>query len=318
MAVLCYIEESEWTTVPVPVKRKVRHEAGAEQLIAKTIRTQAGPPRRVGMPKVVARGESIMAISAAKIQQLIERHESGQILESDLDAFIENPTLWRTEDAKALLSPAAAQAFWQGVYDELGIKVTVPAVPKLTKKQMKSCGKFNFLLVYLPAITEEDYPEDFVKPAWGKYLDASKIERKPLEGRWVAIETIVKPDWDNKDGYPDDRLMAAVKHPSRFNTSHDQLTGGILADIAKVTGFPKKGTRLPTAEEWNFIGNLFNWLSEHRSMNLPDLGSTRSWEWCENAYGSGDRLSVGGSGHVGLAHVYDLWPALGFRVLAVL
>jgi hypothetical protein len=258
-----------------------------------------------------------------KIKQLIERHESGQILESDLDAFLENPRLWRG-DTKTLLSPENAQAFWQSVYDELGIKVAVPPVPKLTEKQVKSIGKFNFLLVYIPAIAEDKYPENFVKPAWGKYLNTSSVERKPLKGQWIAIETIAKPNWDDKDGYPDDRLVAMVKYPSlRFNTSYEDLAGGILSDIAKVTGFPKKGTRLPTAEEWNFVGNLFNWLSEHRDMPLPDLGYTNAFEWCENACESGYLLVVGCSSYGGLAGVYDSWhggsgDGVGFRVLAVL
>ncbi len=264
-----------------------------------------------------------MAISGM-IKQLIERHEAGRILESDLDAFLKNPTLWR--DAEALLLPENAQAFWQGVYDELGIEARVPVVPKLTEKQVKSIAKFNFLLIYIPAITEKQYPEHFVKLAWNEHLSRlfSKIERKSLEGQWIAIETIAKPNWDDKDGYPDDRLVAMVKYPSlRFNTSYEDLAGGILSDIAKVTGFPKKGTRLPTAEEWNFVGNLFNWLSEHRDMPLPDLGYTNAFEWCENACESGYLLVVGCSSYGGLAGVYDSWhggsgDGVGFRVLAVL
>ncbi len=259
-----------------------------------------------------------------KIKQLIERHESGQILESDLDAFLENPTLWRKEVAQTLLSPEDAQAFWQGVYDELGIKVTVPAVPKLTQRQVKSLGRFNFLLVYIPTITEEQYPEFFVKPAWGECIEVSQIERKPLEDQWVAIETIAKPDGDEDEiSYSDDWLMGALQYATRFGKSYDELTGSLLAEIAKVTGFPKKGTRLPTVEEWNFIANLFNWLSEHRSIPLPDFGSTDSWEWCANAFEPDSSLIVGDSRDGGLAYVssfghVDSDEGLGFRVLAVL
>ena len=118
-------------------------------------------------------------------------------------------------------------------------------------------------------------------------------------------------------------MAAALHGTTRFNTSWDDLTNGFLAEIAKVTNFPKKGTRLPTAEEWNLIGNLFNWLRDHRSMDLPDLGSTRSWEWCENAYDADLRLIVGRSDRGGLADVRDGWRGdrdddLAFRVLAVL
>lgn len=280
-----------------------------------------------------ARGEAVMAISARKLTQLIERHESGQVLDSDLDAFLENPTLWRkpqvaasgTEaSSSAIITPESAQLFWQFVWDEvLGAdKVPVPLMPKLTSKQVKSLERFGFMLMYLPAITEEQYPDGFVKPDWKPYLTVSDIERKPLTGTWVAVETIMKPDRNDPRGYPKDRLMAAVKHPKRFGTSRDDLTGGLLEKIAKATGFPKKGTRLPTAEEWNLVGNLFNWLTAHRSLNLPDLGSTRSWEWCDSACGSSYRFLIG-MGYGGLADVHSYWldgrlASIAFRVLVVL
>ena len=61
----------------------------------------------------------------------------------------------------------------------------------------------------------------------------------------------------------------------------------------------------------------------HRQMDLPDLGSTRSWEWCANAYGSDGRLVVGDSDCGGLAGVHSVHHAyrrdgIAFRVLAVL
>lgn len=275
--------------------------------------------------KTAGEKERVMHVSNTISPELLSHFfrmvADGAIIESDVKKFMQEPTLWRK--VEAILSPDTAQAFWQGVYDELGIKVAVPVRPFLTDTQWMSLDKFDFLLVYIPAITEEQYPECFVKPDWDKRLDASVIERKLLVGRWVAVETVAKLDWDVGGVYPDDRLMAAVKRLVRFKTSHDDLTGGLLVEIAKATGFPKKGTRLPTAEEWNLIGNLFNWLREHRDMALPDLGSTNSWEWCENACGSGSRLIVGDSGDGGLAGVSDGWHDehfgnVAFRVLAVL
>lgn len=259
------------------------------------------------------------------LKQLIEHCEpGGGILECDLDAFLKNPTLWRKAAASACtIAPQEAQAFWQDVYDELGIKAIVPYMPALTEKQVKSLDKFGFLLVYIPSISEEDYPESFIKPAWGKYLSISGIERKPLEELWVAVETIAKPDNDDPAGYPDDRLMAAVKRDKRLHTSHDDLKRGLLKEIAEATGFPKKGTRLCTAEEWNVVANLFNYLRGHRNMPLPDLGSTRSSELCENACGSDYCLKVGNRNCGGLADVDkvmrdSLLCSIGFRVLAVL
>lgn len=265
-----------------------------------------------------------MAISIETVEQFVQRGRAGQFSDEDARAFMENPRLWRPVAMQpSLLTLETAQPFWQGVWDALGVKLTVPPIRKLTKKQAKSLEKFGFLLVFIPAITEAQYPANFIKPAWGKYLDVDAIKRLPLTGQWVAVETIRKPAWNDPKGYQDDRLMVAVKRDKRFGTSHDALTGGLLEQIAKVTGFPKQGTRLPSAEEWNLIGNLFNWLREHRKMNLSDLGLTSSWEWCQNPYGSGGRVLVGFFGLGGLADVNHDWPAdsregVAFRVLAVL
>jgi hypothetical protein len=291
-------------------------------------------------------------VSPELLSHFFKMIADGAIMESDIREFCNDPLRWRkfvqvekdlslppllAEAANALTQAMAsrcarkeqsrtletAQTFWQSIYDELlgAGKVTVPSVPTLTEKQVKSLDKFGFMLVYVPALKEDQYPEGFVKPAWSQYLNVASITRKPLKGKWIAVETIAKPHYDDRAGYPNDRLMAAVGKTTRFNTSWDDLTNGLLAEIAKVTGFPKKGTHLPTAEEWNLIANLFNWLREHRSMNLPDLGSTRSWEWCENAYVAGRRLVVGSSDDGGLAVVYDDWHDgrfgdFAFRVLA--
>ncbi len=93
----------------------------------------------------------------------------------------------------------------------------------------------------------------------------------------------------------------------------------ILGKIAKTTGFPKKGTRLPTAAEWNLIGNLFNWLYEHRQMDLPPTHGSG----VRALTGPSDRLLVGSSGSGGLANVHGVRHAgrfdhIAFRVLAVL
>ncbi len=273
-----------------------------------------------------------MEIEPFRPEQLSELHErncrgaKSPITSQDLAEFLRNPELWRqtvwTEDDVLLYQP---QALLDGVYASLGINCQVPPVPSLTKKQQKSLVKFGFRLFFIPAITESEYPASFRKPDWGRRLDASQVEHRPLKGEWVAVETIAKPNWDDPGGYPNDRLAAAVKLEWRFGVSwyglHD---GGFLQRIARVTGFPQKATRLPTAEEWNFLGNLFNFLRErHSEQILPDLGATNSWEWCENLCGSDTRLVAGHREDGGLAGVGRYWrgdpnDGIGFRVLVVL
>lgn len=229
-----------------------------------------------------------------------------------------------------LITYEAAQSFWQKAYDELvgATKTTVPVAPELTRKQRKSLDGFGFLPVYIPTLTEDEYPPSFIKPAWGaSYLMRTLVQRIPLKNSWVAFETITKPEYTNPGGYQNDKLMSALNHKTRFGTSYDELTkGGLLTKTARMLGFKKKDLRCPTVEEWNFIANLFNWLRETRTMTLPDLGSTSSWEWCENLSQTGRHLMIGstgggcyGRGNTGLHRVEEGWlGGFAFRVLVVL
>jgi len=219
------------------------------------------------------------------------------------------------------------QKFWQEIWDELLGEgtVDVPPFPSLKSKTTESLdGRYGrWFFVFIPAIKEQDYPDSFIKPSWGQHLDVDEIKRRKLPGRWVVIETIPKPDWDDPNGYGDDPLALALSLQARFSLSWDELHETHLPAVAKLLGLRKKAVRLPTAEEWNLLGNLFLWLNEHKEERLPDLGSTNSWEWCENAYGGGGRLVVGRRGGGGLAVVDGRWSddrsgRLGFRVLAVL
>ncbi|KKR48554.1 MAG: hypothetical protein UT86_C0004G0038 [Candidatus Magasanikbacteria bacterium GW2011_GWC2_40_17] len=303
-------------------------------------------------------------LSAQEVLALMEevsvrlnRGQDPEQFAQDLREFLRNPALWR-ESKRYLVSQAMellgtaevlgnsshmediysamgrisssdfrqALCYWmQGVYFTMGIQCEVPLPPALTSRQKKSLKKYGLRLFYIPAITEAEYPESFIKPDWGKLLTVSSIESKPLLGRWVVIETIPKPSWDDPVGYTNDTLAQALKLVKRFAVSWDDLYNedGFLTKIAKITGLPKHSTRLPTAEEWNFLGNLFLWLNANRKENLPDFGSTSSWEWTENLYDFDNRVVVGSREDGGLADVDDNWhnshnDSIAFRVLAVL
>jgi len=222
----------------------------------------------------------------------------------------------------AWLDPNAAQIFWQRIYDELAIKAVVPVVPKLSEEQVKLIKQYSFLLLYLPAIDEDQFPRGFTRLNWRRSLPG-EIERLPLFSRWIAVETIAKPSYDDSKGYGVDSLMTAVGCAKRFSTSYADLKNNLLGKIAKATAFPEENVQLSSAEEWNFIGNLFHWLRVHRQRNLPDLGSSDSWEWCVNKYASSHRLIAGHAYEGGLAGVGDHEPGhhcgdIAFRVLLIL
>ncbi|MSR85129.1 hypothetical protein EXS71_01680 [Candidatus Uhrbacteria bacterium] len=266
-----------------------------------------------------------------EVSARLDRGDDPVRFAEDLEVFLRDPTRWRQPLVSPVVQVPGAHGpgrdlrqWMQKVYDDLGIQGEVPSVPLLSKRQRAAFRRFGLRQLFVPALEETAYPASFVKPAWGKYLDAASIERKPLSGIWVAIETIQKPEWNDPAGYLNDRLAEKLALKARFKATWDQLhQGGLLAKVAQLMSFPKTRVRLPSVEEWNFLANLMNWLRTNRGEALPDLGSTNSWEWCENVYRSDGRLFVGGREYGGLAHVYSQLPGrpvdgITFRVLAVL
>lgn len=271
-------------------------------------------------------------------QQLREFHDRNRpdvpnpIGSADLAEFMRDPGRWRTTasglSVPAVQNLATLQVWMQGVYDKAGFKgprIVVSPLPRISDKQKAALARFGMRLFFIPSVGEDAYPDSFVKPIWGKYLDASQIERRTLPGRWIAVETIACPNWDDPQDYGggSDPVASALKLETRFGISWDNhhARNGTLRRLAKLGNFPKRSTRFGTAEELNFLGNLFNLLRVNRGMvELPDLGSTNSWEWCENAFESDFRVIVGHRAYGGLAALYrfrqdDPGGGLGFHVL---
>lgn len=283
--------------------------------------------------------DRIQPYSPSQLREFHDRNRSDTshpIGADDLAEFLREPGRWRTTVAgltvPATQDLAQLSAWMQVIYDELGFKgtkIVVPALPRITDKQQAAFARFGMRLFYIPAVGEDAYPAGFVKPAWDKYLDVNQIERRSLPGKWVAVETIAKCDWNDPQGYGggNDPVAAALKLTTRFNISWDDhhARKGTLPRLAKLGNFPKRGTRFGTAEELNFIANLFNHLRTSGAMtDLPDLGATDSWEWCENAYGSDYRSDsrplFGYRGNGGLSAMGRCWRVppsvdVAFRVL---
>lgn len=204
---------------------------------------------------------------------------------------------------RPFIKPEEAQAFWQEVWDGFEIKLTVPPMPALEPERVRALESFGFLIMYLPPLTEDEYPARFVTLDW-KEITEWGAERLPLTGAWVAIETVAKPV--AKIGGPehpaDDPLKALSDFYPRNEISRDALYASGLRTIARVLGFPTERVRLPSAEEWNFAGNVFSWLRQKRGMGLPDLGTRGVHEWTRNNSRSRSRpadtwcLYVGGVG----------------------
>lgn len=233
---------------------------------------------------------------------LVERGEAarqarGRVASSVSRSF-DLPNLlnddWRTELC----------AWMQNIYDSLhelegSPKVKVPEVPNFTVAQRQLIVKFNLGLFFIPAWGEKQFPRSFVKFNWTR-LHYFKIERFPLKGLWIAFEMVKKPN-RLVGAYPDDVLMEAISVCSRFDHPHSGKSDGytLVEDILPkaVAIFASLGgtTCVQTAEVFNFMGNLFNWLNVRAIRHFPGFGNAFSVEWCANFFGSNHALIVGNS-----------------------
>jgi hypothetical protein len=213
------------------------------------------------------------------------------------------------------LSPKALQAFWQDVWQELGFGFVIPPPTALTARQRRLVMEARLVTLYLPPLSEDVLPPSFVPVNWDRHLCSRKIERLPLTGQWVAIESISKSAHDDPHGYVGTSRLDYAHPRRRFETAWSTIMDEIAPSIACSGGFAKKRVRVPSAEEWNCIANLFSWLRVHRQMDLPQLGVTRSWEWCRNRFVTDNRLVIGFSECGGISSVTSVWRGGGYTTV---
>jgi hypothetical protein len=248
-------------------------------------------------------------------------------LAPEVDASVEPPSVDATQ---ALLKRIAAdpQAFWSAFYAQKfpKIKCTLRPVKVIKAKTRGWIDDGSLLPIFLPtAFTSATFPEGWVKPAWGRHIDASQIKHHPLPGRWVVVELVRKSDWNDPKGYGDgkDRLARELGLQTRFLITWDHLRATLCPQVATLWGLKKQAVRPLTAEEWNLLGNILLELNRLHGTSFQDLGATASWEWTENTYGSDYRVLVGNRGGGGLSAVLRSWSNsprdyVGFRLLGVL
>lgn len=208
---------------------------------------------------------------------------------------------------------SALHAWMQEVMDAfLGFHVDVPEPLTLNRNQRRLLKKYGLWLFFVPAVEESLYPTHMIKLDWNRCLSGTGVQPLSLPGCWIAFEIIQKPNYE--DGkYPDDKLMVEIGMETRFVHPYsdkgegDDLVVDILPKAAKELAPLGGTTRIQSARVFNFMGNLFNWLSKYTEDSFPDLGATNSVEWCEERYGSQNALIVGDSAHRGLSHVYYYW-----------
>lgn len=230
-----------------------------------------------------------------------------------------------TEDVMDTLSPDSWSAVWREL---LGRDLDVPSPPTLSEHLARVLEKYKLLLVYIPLrLTEAEYPTIFVKPDWGRMGErCTSVERIPLRGGWALVETIPKPDWltpEHKRGrYLNDTIIEEWGIETRFELSWRIACSLVSDGVSRKLELPAGSALLTSLEEWNAVANLFNWLREHRAIDLPDLGSTIASEWCRNAvvtkYGTLEGVVTGWRTSGGIAdvgHYADAMKSIGYRYI---
>ncbi len=272
-----------------------------------------------------------MPLGEALARHLIDPTELDAWVKARLAPKAESEQPPNIDATAALLRRIASdpQAFWSEFYALKFPKVSASLPPLKKHMSARTRGWIddgNLIPIFLPtALTSATRPDGWIAPDWGRHIDESQITHHPLPGRWVVIELVRKPDWNDPKGYGggNDRLAFELGLQTRFKISWDHLRATLCPQTAQLWSLKKAAVRPMTAQEWNFFGNILLELNRLHGTQFQDLGATASWEWTENAYGSVHRVFVGNRGYGGLAGVGRRWSRgpgddVGFRLLGVL
>jgi len=150
---------------------------------------------------------------------------------------------------------------------------------------------------------------------WGLVKD-EKVPFPSLSGKWIAVETIPKPQYGDK--YSSSKITDELGLEDRFNVAWNSINEAINStegNILSATGLPvtTSKVRMLEALEWNLLANREGW------------GKTNTYEWTNTAArddGDSYRIIVGYSDCGGAANANWRSPEysrgyLGFRLAVV-
>lgn len=278
-----------------------------------------------GLGEQLARG----SVSPDQVQWLLKMVDEGWIEQLMADAPVSVRQSQSDDPTFALLELILKdpRSFWQEFWSEqLSRDVALSAFPRLKDKTTEAARVYRAVPIAFPkGFSEDDYPSDWIKPAWGRYVSESQISKRRTTDRWVVVETIDSCNWNDQKGYGkgSDPLGKALGLSSRFRVSFDDFMGTQRKEIAKLWGCKTQQVRLPSLREWNIVAQVLLELSKRHGTDFANWGESQSWEWCSDKYSSGRRLLAGARDYGGLSAVHYDWSghrddAVGFRALAVL
>lgn len=224
------------------------------------------------------------------LQKLLKLDADEQFVEGDIEAFFENPGLWRQLHTRVLKPEQVVidrRSWMTLVFQHMGCRSYAPELPHINGKQQRALERFNFQILYSKYMYRSDFPESFQFPddQMGHYAHSLPIS----DHCWVAVENVTLPR-ARGSGYQNDRLCEELGLESRLGLSWEQVDEQIIPIIAARMGFPMQRVRLMSWAEWNFFGNLLNEIQwQVGEKIIPFVGrwgrnDSDVVEWCQNRW----------------------------------
>lgn len=230
------------------------------------------------------------------LQRLMALDTDEQFEEGDIEAFFENPGLWRQLLHGKPISPEnilVDRRWWMlFVLTYMGGRGDVSKVPHINGKQQRSLERYNFQI--LNSLYGRGYhcPETFQFPtkeeAWHPW------DYNHPQNCWMGVENIPLPN--KGEHYADDRLCADLGLKSRLGHSWQEVNEQILPRVAELMGFEPKRVSLMSWEEWSWFGNLLNYINNFLDESFVPF--VQRWlegsdvvEWCKNTWREDQHVS---------------------------
>lgn len=217
------------------------------------------------------------------------------------------------------LLSADPQLFWGQVYLQVfGWSDLIPPVPDSYETRKVRLSELGFVPVYLsPRLA--DVLETFFPCRLKDYSEKHR-EKIPLQGRWVAVETVSKPDKSDPRGYGKgaDLLAQAIEIGDRRVLTFNAVNDVVIPKVSELFGLCPSRVQLPSREEYRAICYLFQWIEYHlNTKSIQDMTHTFLYEMCRNVYhrtdGRGqcthlDRVTAWITGGVQTFFMYSVSP----------